>query len=87
MRPKKALFVLAAAGFLSATSVAWPFVPSEGDRKEFYGGYVKPCSLDGVNPAYHPGIFGNPAIARFYYGFYVGPDRRWHVIPNCHIYP
>jgi hypothetical protein len=85
MRSKKALFVLAAAGLLGATSAAWPFVPSEGDRKEFQGGYVKPCSLDGVNPAAHPGIFGNPVVARSY-GFYVGPDRRWHVIPNCHIW-
>jgi hypothetical protein len=25
---------------------------------------VKPCSLDGVNPVYHPDIFGNPAVAR-----------------------
>jgi len=28
------------------------------------GGNVRPCSLDGVNPAHHPQIFGNPATAR-----------------------
>ena len=26
-------------------------------------GSVVPCSLDGVNPAYHPEIFGNAAAA------------------------
>ena len=34
-----------------------------GDRNR-KGGFVKPCSLDGVNPVYHPDIFGNPAVAR-----------------------
>jgi hypothetical protein len=83
MRSKKALLALTAAGFLGATSAAWPssFIPSEGSR-DFFGGFVKPCSLDGVNPAYHRGIFGNPAVARSY-GFYVGPDRLWHVVPGC----
>ena len=47
------------------------------------GGYVIPCSLDGVNPNVHPEIFGNPAVARSY-GFVLGPDRVWHVEPNCH---
>jgi hypothetical protein len=41
-----------------------------------------PCSLDGVNPVYHPHIFGNPAVARSY-GFVQGPDHTWHVISNC----
>jgi hypothetical protein len=41
--------------------------------------------LDGVNPVYHPEIFGNPAVARSY-GFFLGPDRRWHVVPNCRAY-
>jgi hypothetical protein len=49
------------------------------------GGFVKACSLDGVNPAYHPGIFGNPVVARSY-GFVRGRDGAWHVIENCHIY-
>jgi hypothetical protein len=47
------------------------------------GGFVKPCSLDGVNPAYHPGIFGNPAFARAVYGFVRGRDGTWQVEPNC----
>jgi hypothetical protein len=37
------------------------------------GGFVIPCSLDGVNPVYHPRIFGNPAVASEY-GF-VGCDQ------------
>jgi hypothetical protein len=41
---------------------------------------VVPCSLDGVNPIYHPRIFSNPA---FYYVFAQGQDHIWHVIPNC----
>jgi hypothetical protein len=41
-----------------------------------------PCSLDGVNPVHHPEIFGNPAAARSF-GFYLGPDRAWHVVPGC----
>jgi hypothetical protein len=48
------------------------------------GGFVKPCSLSGVNPVYHPGIFGNPAAARAY-GFVRGRDRQWHVAANCHV--
>jgi hypothetical protein len=47
------------------------------------GGFVKPCSLDGVNPAYHPSIFGNPALARQVYGFVRGRDGTWQVEPNC----
>ena len=44
--------------------------------------YVVPCSLVGVNPAYHPDIFGNPAVAKAY-GFVQGPDRVWRVESNC----
>lgn len=48
----------------------------------YQGGYVKPCSLDGVNPSYHPEIFGNPAVARAY-GFVRLRDGRWSVSPAC----
>ena len=44
--------------------------------------YVVPCSLVGVNPAYHPDIFGNPAVAKAY-GFVQGLDRVWRVESNC----
>jgi hypothetical protein len=42
------------------------------------GGGVRPCSLAGVNPVYHPQIFGNAATAREF-GFVQGPDHTWHV--------
>jgi len=32
--------------------------------RDYRGGFVKPCSLDGVNPVYHSEIFANPAVAR-----------------------
>jgi hypothetical protein len=82
---KTALVVLAvttALGVLATTSAAWSFF----DGRYYRGGFVKPCSLDGVNPVYHPDIFGNPALARMYYGFVRGPDHAWHVVDNCHIY-
>jgi hypothetical protein len=84
MRGKKAFIALAitAVGVLATTSAAWSIY--NYDRNQ--GGYVKPCSLDGVNPAHHPGIFGNPALARAYYGFVQWPDRTWHVQNNCRLY-
>ena len=51
-------------------------------RGALRGGAVMPCSLDGVNPVYHPDIFGNPTAARSY-GFVLGPDRVWRVRPDC----
>jgi hypothetical protein len=47
------------------------------------GGSVMPGSLDGVNPVYHPGIFGNPAVARSY-GFEKSRDGTWHVRSDWH---
>jgi hypothetical protein len=34
-----------------------------GDQGEERGGYVLPDSMDGVNPVYHPDIFGNGSNA------------------------
>jgi hypothetical protein len=45
-------------------------------------GAVLPCSLDGVNPAYHPDIFGTAAAAASY-GFVRSGDGSWHVRPGC----
>ena len=42
------------------------------------GGNVMPCSLDGVNPVFHPQIFGTVAAARTF-GFIQAPDRTWHL--------
>jgi len=69
---------------LVTTSAAWPWRGYEDWPK---GGFVKPCSLDGVNPAYHPAIFGNPVFARVYYGFVRAPDGSWHVVPGCNLPP
>ena len=85
MRCQKAFVVLAvtaALGVVGSSSVALSYF----DGRHFRGGFVKPCSLDGVNPAYHPYIFGNPAFARAVYGFVQSRDGAWHVINNCHMY-
>jgi len=73
-----ALSVTTALGILSAASAA---VGSDRDRGR--ESCAVPCSLDGVNPIYHPRIFGNPVLAKAYYGFVQGRDHTWHVIPNC----
>jgi hypothetical protein len=77
-----ALAIISAFCVLGTTSAAWSFF----DGRHHRGGFVKPCSLDGVNPVYHPDIFGNPAIARAYYGFVQGPNYTWYVQANCHFY-
>ena len=76
------LSVLAVGALATNAAMASSFVGDRGHK----GGYVKPCSLDGVNPAYHPDIFGNPALAKAYYGFVRGRDGTWQVENNCHIY-
>jgi hypothetical protein len=43
---------------------------------------VLPCSLNGVNPVYHPEIFGNAAAAASY-GFVRSPNGTWQVRPGC----
>jgi hypothetical protein len=69
------ILLATALGALAVTSaVASDRNDSRGDR----GGYVLPGSLDGVNPAYHPEIFGNPAAAAAY-GFVQSRDGVWHV--------
>jgi hypothetical protein len=73
-----AFAIAAATSALTATS-ADAFILGHHTR----GGFVLPCSLAGVNPAYHPDIFGNPALAFQVYGFVQGPDRSWHVVNNC----
>jgi hypothetical protein len=75
------LATFAIVGGLAAATSAWSQI--SGIPRE--GGFVKPCSLDGVNPAAHPDIFGNPAVALREYGFVRGRDGRWHVIPNCQL--
>ena len=69
-----------ALGILGATSAA---ASDRSDRGRERGSVV-PCSLVGVNPAYHPDIFGNAAAAYAQYGFVRSRDGAWQVRPNCH---
>ena len=81
MTKSKVLIVVAitsAFGVLAASSG----MASEHSGRGRERGFVLPCSLDGVNPAYHPEIFGNAAAAASY-GFVRAPDGRWHVSPGC----
>ena len=79
MSGKKAVVALAIVfGVLGSSSAAWSYF----DGRYYRGGFVKPCSLDGVNPVHHPGIFGNPAFARAVFGFVRSRDGAWHVVPN-----
>ena len=75
-----ALAVTTALGILGAAPAA---AGSDRDRGRDRYGSVVPCSLDGVNPAFHPEIFGNPAAAAAY-GFVRARDGAWQVRPNCH---
>jgi hypothetical protein len=77
-----ALAVTTALSILGAASAA--AAGSDRDRGRDRYGSVRPCSLDGVNPAYHPYIFGNPAAAYAVYGFVRSRDGAWQVEPNCH---
>jgi hypothetical protein len=65
---------VAAALILGTASAAL----AGSDNTEERGGYVVPGSLVGVNPVYHPDIFGNAATARSY-GFVQSADHTWHV--------
>ena len=83
---KMALVALAVTAALSVLGISSAAASSCRDDPSQCGGFVKPCSLDGVNPVYHPRIFGNPAFARAVYGFVRSRDGAWHVVPNCHLY-
>jgi hypothetical protein len=77
---KRTLVLLAVVGPLAVVASTPAAASIFGGRHQ--GGYVIPCSLDGVNPAFHPEIFGSPAAAREY-GFVQSRDGAWRVQPNC----
>jgi hypothetical protein len=52
-----------------------------GDRLK-QGEVVVRCTLNRINPALHPEIFGHPTVA-LSYGFVRSRDGTWHVQPNC----
>ena len=53
---------VAALDVLSGTSAAWAFYDCEDYYYRRCRGFVIPCSLDGVNPAYHPLISAIPGL-------------------------
>jgi hypothetical protein len=74
----KTKIVLATALIIGTASAALA-----GDSSsEPSGGFVVPGSMDGVNPAYHPGIFRNAETAKAY-GF-VQTQHGWTVAPTAH---
>jgi hypothetical protein len=75
--PNKSMIALSVAIVLGSASTTLA-----SDHENQSGGFVMPCSLDGVNPVHHPHIFGNPAIAKSY-GFVEWRDHSWHVQDNC----
>jgi hypothetical protein len=82
MSGKKAFVALAIATALGVLGAAPASATDRDDHGIERGGAVQRCTLDGVNPAYHPEVFGNAATAKSY-GFYQTPDRVWHVLPDC----
>jgi hypothetical protein len=74
----KTKIVFAAVLILGTASATLAGQDDRNDR----GGFVMPCSLVGVNPVYHPRIFGDPAVAREY-GFVKSRDSGWQVERNC----
>jgi hypothetical protein len=72
----KIKLALAAALILGTASAALAGDSSSEDL----GGFVMPGSMDGVNPAYHPGIFRNAATTKSY-GF-VDTSHGWTVAPT-----
>lgn len=83
MTGKMALAALAVTSALAVLSISPAAGSSCREDPSQCGGFVIPCSLDGVNPVHHPKIFGNPAVARSY-GFVRSRDGAWYVVPNCH---
>jgi hypothetical protein len=84
MKGNKAFVVVAVTIALGVLGAA-PAVGNQDrpDRTEERSGAVTPCNLTGVNPAYHPEVFGNAATA-LSFGFVKSRDGSWQVVPNCH---
>jgi hypothetical protein len=67
---------LAAVLVLGTASVA---LAGGADNTDDRGGFVMPGSMVGVNPAYHPDIFGNTAKVGkggYAYGYVASPSQR-----------
>ena len=64
MNVKRALALSAAIAALGVVGTASALANQNSDRDRDRGGFVTPCSLAGVNPAYHPEVFGSAAVPR-----------------------
>jgi hypothetical protein len=82
MNGKKAFVALAITTAVGVLGIASAAANDRSDRGRERGSVV-PCSLVGVNPVYHPDIFGNAATA-YAFGFVRSRDGAWQVRPNCH---
>jgi hypothetical protein len=67
----KTKVVLAAALMLGTASAALA-----GDQTDDRGGFVVPGSTVGVNPVYHPDIFGNASKGGKAYGYVASPKAK-----------
>jgi hypothetical protein len=83
MSAKKAFILLATTAALGVLGAASAVAKDDMDNRGERGGSVVPCSLSGVNPAVHPEIFGDPAVAARQFGFVKSRDGTWHVQDNC----
>ena len=83
MSRKNTIVGLAVVSVMSVLGAAAMAGNDRDDHGQERGGSVVPCSLDGVNPALHPEVFGNAATAQSF-GFFQAPDHSWHVRPGCH---
>jgi hypothetical protein len=83
MSGKKAFLMLATAAALGVLGAASAVAKDDMDQRGERGGAVVPCSLTGVNPAVHPEIFGDPAVAARQFGFVKSRDGTWRVQDNC----
>jgi hypothetical protein len=75
-------FIALSAVVLGIPSLLGTALASGEVKSPREGGWVVPCSLNGVNPVHHRDIFGNPAVARSY-GFVQARDGSWQVQSNC----
>jgi hypothetical protein len=81
MNEEKALALFAAVVALGVLGTVSAQAQYNYNRNK--GGFVIPCSLAGVNPAFHPEIFSDPFLAREEYGFIRSRDGTWQVERNC----
>jgi hypothetical protein len=77
MTGKRTMIAISAAvalGIVGAASVA-----KASDKDEDRGGFVMPGSMVGVNPAFHPDVFGRAGFAsraRNAYGYAASPIQK-----------